>query len=73
MNAACVSRTIIIYHDGEGWVSRCTEHDEAGRGIMGRIAMDNPLDATTAADAQAEAAKYWGCDLDDVAGYDGPV
>lgn len=73
MNANCVSRTIIIYNDGEGWMTRCTEHDAGGNGIVGRIAMDEVLDATDSREAQIEAAQHWGCDSEEVARYDGPV
>lgn len=72
-------RTIIIYYDTEtdtsnpGWVTRCTEHDEHGQPILGRIAMDVQLDAATAVEAQAEAAAHWGCSIDEVARYEGEI
>lgn len=73
MNAACTSRTILIYNDGEGWITRCTEFDANGDKIIGRVAMDEALNATTVREAQIEAARHWNCDVDEVERYDGPV
>jgi hypothetical protein len=73
------TKTIVIYYDettdpaNAGWVTRCTERDERGQPILGRIAMDVQLDARTADEAQAEAARHWGCTVDEVARYDRPV
>lgn len=79
MTKTYASRTIIIYHDDEtdpsnpGWVSRCTEFDARDQAILGRTAMDVQLDATTAVEAQAEAAAHWGCSIDEVARYEGAI
>lgn len=66
------SRQIIIYHDetsdphNPGWVTRCTEFDARNQPILGRTAMDEQLNATTADEAQREAAEHWGCNVDEV-------
>lgn len=79
MTATYASRTILIYWDDStdpnnaGWVTRCTEFDARGQSILGRAAMDEQLNAKTVAEAQAEAARHWGCEVDEVERYDGPV
>lgn len=72
-------RTIIVYYDdtsnpqNPGWVTRCTEFDDDKQPILGRIAMDEPLDATDLDAAIDEAATFWGCPHDEVVRYDGDL
>jgi hypothetical protein len=64
------SRKIVIYRDNRnqpgGWGTRCTEFDEHGQSIVGRTAMDIPLEARTAQEARQEAAEVWGCPVGDI-------
>lgn len=59
------ARQISVHHDGEGYVARCTESDSNGP-IMGRVAMDEPLAATTIDEARNEAARHFGIRVEDV-------
>lgn len=65
------SRQVTVWYDDRsgvepGWVARCTDFDETGESIMGRIAMDEPVDAESVEDAIVEASRYWGVPEDEV-------
>jgi hypothetical protein len=74
---APADRTIVVYYDdtsdpaNHGWVTRCTEFDGREQAILGRIAMDEQLDATTLDEALREAAEHWGCSPDTIELYQG--
>ena len=60
-----ITKTVSIYNDGQGYVARCTESDQNGP-IVGRVAMDESLVATTIDEARREAAEHFGVDLEEV-------
>ena len=72
-------RTIVLYWDDSsdpdnpGYVARCTEFDEREQPILGRIAMDESLDATELDEAISEAALCWNCEESEVVLYTGPT
>jgi len=50
-----------------GWVIRTTDYNEDGAPIMGRVALDDPLDyCDSENDARAIAAEMHGIDPEDV-------
>lgn len=61
-----------VYYDATsdesnpGWVLRHTDYDDDGEPIMGRIAMDEQLDAETEDGARAEARDFFGRRADSV-------
>ena len=71
MSESTITKSVSVYYSEQegcesGWVARCTERDEGGP-IMGRIAMDEPIDYCDDAESACEyAAKYYGVDVDDV-------
>jgi hypothetical protein len=70
-------RVIVVYYDetsdprNPGWVARCSHRDERGNRDISAEDVDVQLDATTCGEARAEAAKHFGCDVEEVAAYDG--
>ncbi len=58
------TKKVMVYYDDQhgpnsGYVARCTEYED-GEAVGGRIAMDEPLDATDHDEAIREAARHWG-------------
>jgi hypothetical protein len=49
-----------------GWVARCSEYDDRGRPIAGRVSMDRPIYARTTEQARLLAAEEWGVPVDEV-------
>ena len=72
-------RTIVLYWDDSsdpdnpGYVARCTEFDEHGQPILGRIAMDQQVESMRLDEAIQEAALYWSCAEEEVVLYTGPT
>ena len=54
------TKKVELYHDGQGWIARCTEYDKDGQPIIGRIAMDEPMEySDDLGDIIREAAEHW--------------
>jgi hypothetical protein len=62
--------TVSVWYDDRpgveaGWVIRTTDYED-GSPVMGRIAMDDPIDSETANQARQIAAAQHGINPDDV-------
>ena len=63
-----ITKKVSVWYDDRsgvepGWVARCTEYED-GQPVMGRIAMDEPIDyADTADEARQAAADYYSVDV----------
>jgi hypothetical protein len=67
------TKKVTVWYDDRpgtdpGWVARCTEYDRHGQPILGRIAMDAPIEADSAEAARREAARYYRVPVDSVEG-----
>lgn len=55
------TKKVCVWHDDDpqnsGWVARCTEYED-GRTILGRVAMDEALNAGDRNAARVEAANH---------------